>query len=738
MRREGLHDEESNPEVEKRASGILRFIEERIIAPYIGESDEESETEIRAGYAARTDREKADILYEKMMAFVTDKNAKVEAHPDLVREIKVLFEDKKTKDVFAKTYAEARVDAKSYRMSDFGKTWKHLNEQIETLEKEFQQVEQALFLRTIEGKSHISAAKSKAERLAGRLLMLKTQRENLKTLNLKDVLHTPENTDAAAAFQFETLKEYRRQSQEHGFVWLPSRQRIHTDTVAALQNGRWPVLVGEGGTGKSDQANAAALELTGSLPTKVKCEETTGEKQLIADLAIDPKTGGSYEEYGPCMSAFTGFDDSRQKEPSHPKGRIARFDESGRLAKRAYSVIKELRQLKPGDDLNGHPVLSGAAAIWTTNPVGTRYPDRRPVDPAMRREIAEIYVDYPDQTAKNPELYDFMTEELFDENEHIAIAEIELAPAYTKHEFPDAEKVKLPDGRVVVAEDRLIMDSADKRHGALWRLANAVKVLENSFVYGNKQPDEIPSDALRFKEDADGTITLDSANGELLTLSSSTITLGEVKSWMQGFKDRLQKQNEAFQVGSFSEWIKLKIDIYLKQVDQADRAKVQAIFNHFHLLDAPPNLQGAKPITPKKIGYLSPRVPRPLHVETPVVETVVEPEQPEKAKPVEMYTSIEVTLENGETVRIRKGKQSIQTKVTERLEVNDKTRFLADGLEHFFAGTREDGGAPVGSISGERELHHIVTPEQLERGMIDYTFKKLEKDVEAYCEMTKT
>ncbi|MBI2473199.1 AAA family ATPase [Candidatus Uhrbacteria bacterium] len=765
MLKERFQNNESSAETEKRASGILRYVEKTILGSENLQTDRELEEEIRADYHSRTPREKADILYEKVMAYVTDKKThaaelrkgKGENQPfvlsdDLKAEIKVLLEDQSTRDLFSKTYAQARVDAKSYRLSDLGQTWNHLNEQIEKLENEFQQTEQALFLKTIEGKSNVSSARSKAERLAKRLLTLKGQREDLKMVNLENVFHTPENTDVAAMFQFETVTEYADQLK-NGFVWLPSRERIHTDTVAALQNGRWPVLVGEAGTGKSDQADAAALELTGSLPTEVECEATTGEKQLVMDVAIDSQTGGSYQEYGPLMKAFTGFDDSRQTKPSSSKGRIARFDESGRLGSKAYSVIKKARQKGSGDDFYGRPVLPGAAAIWTTNPTGTRYPDRHPVDPAMRREIAEIYVDYPEQSAENPEQYEFMLGALLDENRHIpGVAETELAPAYTKQEFAEDQKYKLPDGRTVVAKDVLIEDASDKKHGTLWRLANAVKALQNSFIYGNHFPEKIPSDAL-FIDDDNSEIKTD-GTGSLLILSTSTITLGEVKSWMQGFRDRLQKQNEAFQVETFSEWIKLKIDIYLKQVDQADRAKIKAIFEHFHLLDAPPDVEREKPLTPKQIGYLSPRVPRPLHVEAPVAEVKPPDEPKEGEKKPELYTTVEVALEDGSNIRIRKGDTAFDTKVTKGLGVvarkansfvpgsghapSKQTRFLVNGREYVFSGMLEDGSKPVGSLFEEPDLHTIFTPEEVEQGIIQYSFQKLEKDVEAFCTMTST
>ncbi len=434
------------------------------------------------------------------------------------------------------------------------------------------------------------------------------------------------------------------------------------------------------------------------------------------------------------MQAFTGFDGPWQAEPSFTIGRVARFDESGRLGKKAYAIIKDARQKKAGDDFYGKPVLPGASAIWTTNPVGMRYPDRHPVDPAMRREIAEIYVDYPEQSAVQPELFDFMTSALFDENKHITIAEQELAPAYTKRDLAAEERYKLPDGSTVIGYDELIANKADKRHGSSWRLANAVKALENSFIYGNKLPKDIPDDALRYKEDDKGNITLSETDGGLLTLESSTITLGEVRSWMTGFRDRLQKQNEAFQVTSFAEWIKMKIEIYLKQVDSADKEKARAIFEYFHLLDAEmPDLSDATPITPQRTGYLSPRVPRPLYTEAPAVETVATQEVAEANKPIEQYTTYEVTLENGESVMLRKGTQTLHTAVTSELVMNTKTRFTVGRDDFSFAGTQENDGRGVGSFISEKDLHKIFTNEEIEKGMIEYTCKDQEKDVESCC-----
>ena len=144
-------------------------------------------------------------------------------------------------------------------------------------------------------------------------------------------------------------------------------------------------------------------------------------------------------------------------------------------------------------------------------------------------------------------------------------------------------------------------------------------------------------------------------------------------------------------------------------------------------------------MTPKKIGYLSPRVPRPLHVETPAPEEAAEPvEQKDGKKPTELYTTIEVTLEDGSNARIRKGEQSLRTKVSSELAVGTKTRFTVAGSDYSFAGTLEEGNKPVGSFLAEPDLHKIFTSEEVEKGIIDHSFRKLEKDVESLCAMTRT
>ncbi|MBI5077523.1 hypothetical protein HZB94_04045 [Candidatus Falkowbacteria bacterium] len=663
--------ERAKSELQKKVSrAVSHHIEIAIIAKSESMGVEE-EKEIREYFEKLSPRERADALYARLMAYKVDKQAenarrkeaeeqgkKIEPEkpdPYLISETKVLFGDPTVKELFLTTYGESLLEERQVRISELGKLWESINKEIQEKEKIYKAIEKDVHLNRILGRGALSSAKSRMARLAENILALEKRKEEIETL--QSFPEIAENTDVVAGFQYKKLKEYKKQL-DAGFVWLPTRKRIHQETVSAILNHRWPVLIGEAGSGKSDQADAAALELTGYLPTEIECESTTGETQLIKDAAIDSKTGGSFDAYGPLMRAFTGYDDSRQGEPAIETGRIARFDESGRLGPKAYSIIKKARQRQPKDYFFGHPMLPGAGAIWTSNPVGPRYPDRYAPDPAMRRELAEIHVDYPEMSLENPETYEFALTALMDENNYIAIAQEELAPAYEKKEIPEDKQETLTDGSIVIAKDEIIENMADQRHGALWRFCAAIKSLQDSFVYGNAETEKYPDTLLQFKENADGEIEITAdGSGEPLTLSTSTVTLGELASWMTGFNERRQKQNAAFRVDTFTEWLNFKINTYLKQADKADKEKLRALFRHFGFLEESiiPDLARAKPLTLKDIGYLSPRVPRPLYVKRPVSPEPPADKEPEKQDkmPLKVYETKDIVLEDGERIKIK-------------------------------------------------------------------------------------
>lgn len=722
--RPGVSGEEASlakAEKERRASLIARYIETRVVGVNETVSKKEQE-EIAEFYKKLSPRERADTLRAKLVAYALDKKQEeIVSDINLIAEIKVLFEDPETQKLFLEFYGEMRVDTKELRASELGALWKNLKEEIREKEAVFQAFERDLHLGAIKGEGKVSSARSRVARLAENIAALLTRKKDIENLNVKGFPAVVENTDVVASFSYETFKEYKDQL-DAGFVKLPSRKKIHQEIISALLNHRWPVLIGEAGSGKSDQADAAALELTGHLPTEIECESTTGEIQLVSDDAIDA-VGGSYKKYGALMAAFTGFEDSRQKEPAFRTGRIARFDESGRLGPKAYSIIKKARQKRPGDDFYGRLVLPGAAAIWTSNPVGPRYPDRHAPDPAMRRELAEIPVPYPDMSPESPELYEFAIPALFDKNHDIAVAKEEIMPAYEKHEIPEDKREKLLDGSIVVAKDMLVENMADPRHGALWRFMAAVKALQDSFVYGNTETGKYPDTLLRYKEDTQGNIEVVETGGDPLTLTTSTVTLGELRSWMEGWNERREKQDVQFRVDTLTEWLDFKITTYLKQADNTDKEKIKAIFKYFHFLEgkaAGPELRSTKPLTPKEIGYLSPRVPRPLYVERPKVEEKIQPKA-EKSKPAEKYETREVLLDTHERV-LMKTSADFTGGEDASINISLGEPFIIDGQRFIVAGQAADvkssyAGKLIGKFVGE-ELYRMFTPEEVDQGIL--------------------
>lgn len=755
-------------EQERRARLIFRYIETKVIGKN-ETAGEEEEKEIKKDYKKLTSREKADILYGKIMAYMADKQAqsalrheaeekgeqfeseKPDSH--LISEIKVLFDDSAVKELFPVTYGEARIDAQKTRLSELGNLWQDINEEIGKKEEKFKALERDLHLNRITGRGKISVAQSQMARLADNLTALEKRRKDLEIL--KGFPKISENTDIVAYYQYEKFKEYKRQLETGArVVWLSSFRIIQKKIVSAILNHRWPSLIGEAGSGKSKLADAAAFELTGHLPTEIECESTTGEIQLIKDKDVDPSTGGSYEAYGPLMRAFTGYDDSRQTEPKVKTGRITRFDEAGRLGPKAYSIIKKARQKAPGDDFYGHPVLPGAGAIWTSNPVGPRYPDRHEPDPAMRRELAEIPVPYPEMSKENPELYEFALTALFDENDHIQAAKEELEPVYKRHEIPEDKREILEDGSIIIAEDKLVEDMSDASHGALYRFCAAIKALQESFVYGNAEIEKYPDSLLRFKEDANGNIEVTSdGSGEPLTLSKSTITLGELESWMRGFNERRQKQDPEFRVNTLTEWLNFKINTYIEQADKADKEKIRAIFKHFHFLDGQiPDVKQATPLTPKETGYLSPRVPRPLYIEKPITKTI-DAKKMWQINKKEKYETTDVFLEDGTRIlmkigafNLEDGTYDLENERLISLSVIPGRKFNIKGEGYIFAGIVGDknsphDGQPIGQLASGEKLYRTFSSEELDSGLmaessneITASLAELEEEVVDFCQ----
>jgi hypothetical protein len=765
---EGLPAFESEPEIkiENQAEGsedqvtdkgtyIGRFIDRKIIEQNAtGEFNENFSPEVTAAIGKEfaqyfTVRERTELLYEKVIAYIKTRQALRREHrergeeeegvegvdPYIIAEISALWRDEAVRARFTHKYAESRrafVDAKT---NPFGRELEQVDEAIQRLEADHEQIAQKLFLKTAGDRIDVeSGLKSRVAFISRQLNAMRQRKEELLNLERgidieqkgvapQEVVPTPEITDTLAAEQYKQLCEYRAQAKE-GFVWLPHFKRIKQEIINHLQNGRWPSLVGEAGTGKSELADAAAVALTGEMPTHVACDSRTSVQDILVDKHIEH--GTSYEEYGPAMQAATGYDNSLQKAPTFPHGRIVRFDEWGRLGERVYSKLKELRQLRPGRPLEDRTVLPGFAAIMTTNPPGTRYPGRTAPDAAMRREIGEISVDYAPQSNLDPEVYEFMLQAFMDPNYHINAAQTELSPFYEYTSFEPSAQIAIDEKRKGVGQDRLVENPTDRRHGIAWRLAFAIRELQNAFNYGNKV--DVPDAALRFKEVTDrdgkptGRLEVVASGGEQLTLSNTTITLGELAKMMSGFNERYTKDDPDFHTKTLTEWVQYKLGLFLEQTDADDREKVRAIFNFYHLFEAPPTIVNAYPLTPKDIGYLSPRVKRPLIIETvaettPAKEDVVR----EASRTFESLTNWTAVLTDGTEAKYVKDEAWQFSRDEEpSIDVRSGVSFTYQGERYIFAGRVEDSssihnGKLLAKLAHE-DLYDVFTREQIEQG----------------------
>ncbi|MDF2378772.1 MAG: AAA family ATPase [Candidatus Gracilibacteria bacterium] len=702
----------------ERVSSLMKFFRKKVLHEY--SENEQLESELQAYYQGKTAVEKAADLYDNVMSHMAEKNGGNLDDEDqyLLSVIRVLMDDTDVKSVLEESFGQARIDKKYITNSALAHRLTALEKKLSESEAKKTKLDQKKNTTSFSGKDRGKKKRleQKIKLLSAKIQSIRNERENL----IATCQPIKSDTDVMSAFHYKTLQNYRDQLQE-GFVWLPTRKKLKEKIVKALQGSRWPLLTGESGTGKSHLANSAALDMTGSLPLEIACEATTGEIDLIREVAIS-KSGESYQKYGALIKAFTGYDTSLQSEPSTNSGRIVRFDESGRMGTKAYSIIKTARQKKPGDDYYGKTVLPGASGIFTTNPVGPRYPDRKEFDTAVQREIASIEVDYPEMTQENPELYEFALACLMNEDGHIALGEDELSPAYTRSRIPEEEQQTFRDGGIGIEKDEIIPDATNKQHGALWRFSNAISALNECFNFGNTVKNNYPESLLRYQE-VSGEIEINSnGNGEALTLSTSTISLGELSSWLTAYNSRREKDDADYQVDSLTKWLNIKIQSYIDQCKSEDKDKVRAIFKHFHFLnDKNDASQGSLPITPLQIGYLSPRVPRPMVVEypEPVVEEHEETEaQDENQENTTLYETSDVMLDNESNSSIK-----ILRTVGEGHALKYKQSFRRDEKSYTYAGIvsrpgHADDGKPVGKLMGT-ELYQVFDADVLEFAAIE-------------------
>ena len=641
-------------------------------------------------YGQMTPAQKAEALYDFLQTLKLSALDEAEKESgDVLRSYaKALSQDVDTMTVFKSRFADARIESGELKKSPLFKESKTLEKDIDSLTKSHHDLERKLFIGEIKGSASRKVSREELSDIAGNLVEKTAKQKAL--IRLEGITDpTKEITDVAANQEYETLKRYHQEAKE-GFAWLPSRHEIHRKIMGALSNGRFPLLVGEPGTGKSEQANAVAKELTGEDCVKAPCTQSSGEHDLMASKEVEG--GTSFLKYGYVSKAFTGYDTSIDTAPKHKHGRIVRLDEFLKINfDKTFGLIKDIAQKKPGDMMHEnipHPVLEGSTIIATTNPAGTRH-ELNKMLPALEREFAEIKVDYLPMESSNPELYEFMLASLMDDNGRIPVSKSELAPAYVKKE---AAGKKTSDGKEIAFTEEILPEKDSPSHGALYRLAFAMKSIQDSYVAGNPDERKQYEDTL-LKFSTDGKI---SDTGEVLTLGSSTLTLKEIGSWMKGFHSRLEKANKEMHVETLALWFAYKAKIFVSQCPEDDRAKLTAIFDHFGILNPKPVPETDVPMTNLDIGYLSPRVPRPVLLKEVKggEETKSKAAQRENIIPQEkVLNGTERVLETGGTILVYpNGYEFSISKSAQKYEISSDQKFHYDGKE-WTLGASKDGDA---------------------------------------------
>ena len=758
------------PAVSRLSRTIIASI--RMIIECNTGADKETEQEMAQGYdpKVKSARERAVLLYEKIVLYSLLKQqnnrarkespqAPIESDPDLISEIKVLAQDQQVMEIVARTLSRARLESKIYRLSQTGHTIKTLVAEIQETETKLDDLEQQLFLeRDIASPIALDRLRSTIERLARRLREKKRKLEGIERLD--DLPKTKENTDIVAMLSYERFMRYRDQfDTQNGFVWFETREEIDRKAMEVLNSGnpkqtrKGIFFISEPGTGKTEQIRAIAQRLTGEPQITIDCDPRMGKVDLLAQEKVFPgatqMAQGTYKDYeNTVAAAWTGYDYSFQEKPVRDRPLVVELNELPKAFgnDRVFATLKNLFSLKDGAIMPGSkkPVLPGRVLIASGN-LGQLH-DAKKFPPALEREFVVIPVDYIDMTKQRPEGFQFMIIALIirstSKDGHINASRSELFPAYQNHVLPEAEQEKLPDRSVIIARDELIPDPTDIRHGFVYRLAHAVKAVQNSYMARGGENAYINYTArplLRYKE-GDAGVSVTNSGGEAIILGT-TITVDDMRGWMVSFQQQRMKSRDSKEPPvTLTQWVQLKLREKMGSKHE-DSAKLKAIFDHFHLLDeSPASTEAEDPLTPLEIGYLDPRVPRPAVVKLPEKKSA-DDAQPDNKPAVppkpEAYATTEVLLDSsrGEKVLIKAGEATFKTLLSDAFTITPGIAFMVGEQRYTFAGVVEEPGSIhhgklVGSLVNEKELHQLFTPEEVEDGILKKEFQELKENIE--------
>lgn len=293
-----------------------------------------------------------------------------------------------------------------------------------------------------------------------------------------------ENPALSARLSFERIRMYKEQLNKDGFVWTPSRQKFFEEILSALVklNKNRPIfLYGETGTGKSELARAASRKLTGRDPYEVGEEAKTDIRPLLGAREIQRsgtvKKGKTLITYGKLGQAISGKR-APQQDIAGPGGIFYMDEMNGYPPDALRSLIKQVTGKRHGDVIsfsswygNEEKVAPRFGFIGSGNLPSEKHPDRPALTPELARELrpAAIEVEYPPQSAEDPELYEMMLAALMDQNDRIRVSQEELSPQWK--EVVD----------VRTNTKRFEIDTDPKVGGTLWRFANFIAETQESY-----------------------------------------------------------------------------------------------------------------------------------------------------------------------------------------------------------------------------------------------------------------
>lgn len=726
-----ISQEKQETEQEKRARLISRYIETKIIKgnESAGELDEKEITEAVENMQVS---EKAVKIYEDMMSYVLtnqekhDKKEKTVLDPYIISELSILWNDEKTRQVFLEKFSKARVESKKFKLSDIKQSLQEKEINLKDKKDKYTKLKQKLNLHKFKSPAEKRVLLSKSQNL--KKSIDRTQLEINKIINLNEHEHTKENTDVAALIGYERLRRYRDEAQE-GFAWLPSRVEIHNKISDVIKHtGKAPLLIGPPGTGKTTQIDAVAIEHTAVPALRIPCHSGLSEEGLIFNRDIK-KGEGARDYVGTIAEGFTGFKHSQDEKPYTTEGQFVNLDEISQLnIEKAMAPIKDVRQAKPGKSLSRYvpeKVLYGSHLAATSNlPIS---------DERLEREFARIPTNYFEMKNDNPELYEFILSKLLlDEGNLYTNNKTILAPAYEKKDIPEEQRKKLKDGSIVVATSELIEYQTDARHGFLYRLSYAIRAIQDSYIHGSKFNEKHMANTALYEDfDENNNLVIkgylpdlklmestSTIGGDMLKLKSgsSTLTAEIISKWTDGFINSGEQD--------LVKWFQKMLQDHIGQTASEDGERIKAIADYFHIFDdVALDISQTKPLTPKEIGYLSPRVPRPVYTEKPNIEGEKEEETQENViEEVKEYETKQVLLEDGTRILIKESEFNIDENIISK--ISDK--FIVGGKSFIFAGTVEDKSSdnnnnkPVGQLAGgEEELYKIFSAEELDFGVIE-------------------